>query len=512
MNKRMFSTTAPWRDALPRPICDAHPEYLELYEKTWELVHAHLTDIPGMPQTPYMDEAFCDTDIWIWDSCFMSLFCKYAPQLFPGVETLENFYRVLYDHQQLPTIITRNAPEWTGETIGQPAKIKIHIADNPPLFAWAEYQNALVTGDRDRIRMLLLEKQYLQKHFHWIESLKQETLPDQVRNPTCLIKHPHGFFWEGGRSGMDNTPRGRTGEHAVKHRPNNPHMLWLDALAQQGLAAQCIARLAGVIGKNALATEWEEIYQRIRRTVNDHYWSQPDGCYFDIDARDGHFYRVLTVASFWPLLAGMSSPEQGKSLCNLVRDPRKLGGPVPLVSLARDDNDFNAETGDYWRGSVWLPTAYMAIKGMEQCGEFTLARDCATRILEQQLQTYRDFVPHTIWECYHPSKPLPAHTCDDGGGLVRQDFCGWSALGPISLLIENVIGIHRLDAFTGTVDWALPATGYRIGVENLCFGEIRTTLFAQNGRITVESNAPYTLRIHGTPFAVRPGLNHFTRD
>ena len=69
-----------------------HPEYRALYDKAFALAYAHIRDIPGMPQTPYMDEAFCDTQVWIWDSCFMSLFCQYAQEVFPGLETFNNFY------------------------------------------------------------------------------------------------------------------------------------------------------------------------------------------------------------------------------------------------------------------------------------------------------------------------------------------------------------------------------------------------------------------------------------
>ena len=171
MMRKEFSIDAEWRSQVPEPVFDERPEYNRLYERTWELAHDHLLDLPGMPQTPYMDEAFCDVRIWIWDSCFMSLFCKYAPNCFPGVETLNNFYLPLYGSGRLPQVIARNAPEWTGATIGEPAEIKICIADNPPLFAWAELQNALMTGDREHLRELLLEKRFLQKHFEWLENL-----------------------------------------------------------------------------------------------------------------------------------------------------------------------------------------------------------------------------------------------------------------------------------------------------------------------------------------------------
>lgn len=77
-------STENWKDRIPMPVYDEHPEYNELYNKAWELAFEHIKSITGTPQTPYMDEAFCATQVWIWDSCFMALFCKYAREVFPG--------------------------------------------------------------------------------------------------------------------------------------------------------------------------------------------------------------------------------------------------------------------------------------------------------------------------------------------------------------------------------------------------------------------------------------------
>lgn len=104
MNKK-FGTDK-WREYIPIPVCEEHPEYYGFYEKTWELAFDHIKDVPGMPQNPYMDEAFCATLIWIWDSSFMAMYCKYARDVFPGVETLNNFYQPLYGGENLPMIST----------------------------------------------------------------------------------------------------------------------------------------------------------------------------------------------------------------------------------------------------------------------------------------------------------------------------------------------------------------------------------------------------------------------
>ena len=81
----------------------------------------------------------------------MVQFCRYAADIFPGIQTLDNFYRVIHD----------------GESI----VLKVHIVDNPPLFAWAEYENAKISGNLKHIRKLLLEKRYLQKHYDFLAKL-----------------------------------------------------------------------------------------------------------------------------------------------------------------------------------------------------------------------------------------------------------------------------------------------------------------------------------------------------
>ena len=160
---------------VPQPVYDAEPGFVELYFKAWELAAQHVKHIPGLPCPTYMDEAFCHTNIWIWDTCFMAMFCKYAPELFPGVESLRNFYDVMYGGASYPPVVVPpGEPAWAtgGAPEGSTIKLRLHIADNPPLFAWAEYQNALFTGDSEHLRTLLLEEKYLQKHYEWLENLE----------------------------------------------------------------------------------------------------------------------------------------------------------------------------------------------------------------------------------------------------------------------------------------------------------------------------------------------------
>ncbi|MBQ6846660.1 MAG: hypothetical protein IJO61_05965 [Oscillospiraceae bacterium] len=499
-----------WRDYIPVPVYEENTGYLDLYNKAWELAFLHIKNVPGMPQNPYMDEAFCDTQVWIWDSCFMSLFTKYARDAFPGVETLNNFYEVLYGGKHLPKIIpTEKEPEFTGAIPGEPYEIKVHIADNPPLFAWAEYENALISGDVEYIKELLYEKKFLQKHYEWIENLRESVTPEGVMHPTCLIAEKGGYRWEGGRSGMDNTPRGRIGEHAFEPRPNNPDMLWLDAICQQALSANMISKLFKILDDETEVSKWESRFYEKKEIINRLYFDAEDNFYYDIDINTHNFYKVITPASFWTLTSSVASKEQAKALASHLSNPETLGGIVPFVSLSRSDADFN-ENGEYWRGSVWLPTAYASLRGLANYGLFDDARKASKKLLEHMYKTYTDFSPHTIWECYSPIKPEPALNEYRANEYVRRDFCGWSALGPISVYIEFVLGFHRIDAFTKTIEWAKPKSFKgKIGIKNLRFGDIITDIEAKEDKCKVKSNAKYVLKINGEDYTILPGDNEF---
>ena len=179
---------------------------------------------------------------------------------------------------------------------------------------------------------------------------------------------------------------------------------------------------------------------------------------------------------------------------------------MPLVSLSRSDKDFS-ENGRYWRGSMWLPTAYATLKGLSQYGFHEETQTLSQKILSRMLKTYQEYEPHTIWECYSPSECKPAMH-EDGKTVVRPDFCGWSALGPISIYIEYVLGFHTINAFENIVEWAKPKVlKGKIGIKNLRFGDIVTDIIGDEKVCKVFSNGKYILKINGVPYQITTGEN-----
>ena len=498
-----------WRDVLPRPVFEARPEFVQLYDKAWELAYEHIDTLAGIPSPVYMDEAHRSDRIWIWDTAFMAHFAKYCPSVFPGVKSLDNFYGILLADENTPLPLVKGN-EWCGKDEGKMLPLRVHHADNPPLMAWTEYVYALQTGSKGHLRTVFNKQQYLQRWFRLFDSFDPSApKPFGTSQQVALKKYDDGYAWAGNPSGMDNSPRGRTDAPTERGRcPDNPELRWLDALSYQGLSALYMSRIATLLKKPEDAAYWKGVHEELAVKLNALYWDDEDNFYYDIFS-GGEKCKVPTIASWWPVLAEMAGSERADALLEHLRNPEEFGGFVPTPSLSRSDADFIPD-GGYWRGSVWLPTSYMTLKAVDLCGDYALAREAGTRLLECMWETYRQVEPHTIWECYSPTAYEPAR--DKKGESVRPDFCGWSALGPISVFIEDVIGIKQADAFEKNLlcDFDKQPAG-RVGVENYRFGDVVCSVIATEKTIEVSSNRPFTLQADGKTFEVEAGKNLFER-
>ena len=472
----------PDRQMIPEPVFSPEPGYVELYWKAWDLAWDHIEEDPGMVRSPYMDEAWYDQKtgkdgrVWIWDTEFMALFCKYAPELFPGIQSLDNFYGPILDGEKTSQII--------------------HHPDNPAFFPWVEWEYYKFTGDKARIDTLINVKAYLPRFYDYFRSMKKGSRFPFTDQKVKLEWRDIGFIWGGDQSGMDNTPRKDEGR-----------ILWVDALGQQALSALYIRKLAAEVGNKEVEKRFKGEYKRLCKLLNRYYWDKQDKCYYDIFENGHDFTRILTPASFWPMLAEVPSRSKARKMAAFALAPERLGGERPWKSVSASHKAFVSDGGQYWRGGIWLPTAYMGIKALEASGLQEMADETSSALLKEMLSTYRNFEPHTIWECYNPSADAPA--LNKKGELVRKDFCGWSALGPISLFIENIIGIREVDAEKKIIRWDISLKSGTLGVKRLRFGDICADLICSDSAVTIRSDKPFTLILNGQKKHICSGENSF---
>lgn len=427
------------RNALPVPVLPDHPEWVDLYYKAWELAFQNVDYIEKEGWKPQLTCMPGVGIVWQWDSCLMVFITNYANGTLSALNNLDNLYRLrrLSDgYMSMAYRIEEECPAY-GSRI------------NPPLMAWAEWDAYLVSGDRARLEAVLPA---LEGCYQYIENTHR-------RN--C------GLYWfeDPGSSGMDNSPRG--GYHA-KHQDGSD-LCHIDLACQQALSAKCMAKMFDAIGNTEKAEFYAAEHHRICRLINERHWSDRAGFYFDFFTRTRaenkvKFLNSKTMASAWTLVSGAAQGDRLEKMLQHLFDPKEFYTEVPFASLSKDDPNYDP-TGGYWLGSVWAPTNFAAIRGIADAGREGLAREAAIRYLDAVCHVANDPAYGSIWECYAPEAKRPA-TAEEGE-IVRADFVGWSGIAPITMLIENVIGL-RFNAHENTVTFTM-APGQCAGLKNMRF-------------------------------------------
>lgn len=82
---------------------------------------------------------------------------------------------------------------------------------------------------------------------------------------------------------------------------------------------------------------------------------------------------------------------------------------------------------------------------------------------------------------------------------------------PIAQLIENVIGVHSVDAFSRKAEWRLPEQcSGKLDMKNLHFGGMETSLEYGNGVCTAAADSPYTLTVNNKEHPIHAGEQRFS--
>lgn len=460
------------KEKLPIPILNGHEEWKRLYDCAWETAFRNIDCIDKPGWKPFLTCMPGVGIIWQWDSCFMTFITNYANGTLSALNNLDNLYRLRRESDGFM------AMAYTIETEEEAYPGRI----NPPLMAWAEWEHYKISADKSRLETVLPA---LEGMYSFIENNR---------------RHNCGLYWfeDSGSSGMDNSPRGG---YPATHL-DGCDVCHIDLACQQALSARSLSDICKVLGDDVKSDFYAREHGRICDLINKYHWSERSGWYFDFFIRSGpnekvKFINSKTAAAFWAILCGCATGERKEAMLRNILDENVFHTKVPFATLAKDDPNYD-ENGGYWLGAVWPPTNYALIKGLEQSGSTELAREATIRFLDAMARINDDPVYGGIWEAYAPEAIRPALTED--GKMVRPDFVGWGGLAPISMLIENVIGLH-FNAPDRTVHFQL-FPNQTAGLKNMQFAGGTVSIECTRYRslrnesiVKVESDVAFTLAV-----------------
>lgn len=466
-------TFAGIKDRLPAPVFDENPVYVAMYWKAWELAcHNFYTPRPGSGFVSLFIDAAFNQNIFLWDTCFLTMFCNHAHPLVPGIGSLDNFYAKQHGDGEICREIDRTTGRdfwpnrdgksfhYVGRDAPQPPPRVTLDALNHPILAWAEVESFRLTGDLARLARVY------------------EPLVRYHRALQTYLRQGNGLYMTDWAS-MDNSPRNAflDGGAAV------------DTSAEMVLFARHLGVIADLLGKGDAASAFRREAAELTHRINATMWDPQRRFYFDLKA-DGHRAPARTIAAYWTLLADVASPDQADALAAELRNPRTFGRRHRVPTVPADEPSYDP-AGGYWRGAAWAPTNLMVIRGLQRSGKNDLARAIALEHLQRVAEVYQS--TGTLWENYAPDAPVP-------GKPAKGDFVGWTGIVPIVHFLEHAIGLEA-DAGHNRLTWNLVSDA-RCGCERYRFNSHVTTLIAEpadaaTGRRTihVESDGPFELRL-----------------
>jgi alpha,alpha-trehalase len=122
---------------------------------------------------------------------------------------------------------------------------------------------------------------------------------------------------------------------------------------------QDAGRIETILGNASAATEWQARARRRRQSIDRYLWDPGAGLYFDYNAATGHRRPYEFATTFYPLWAGLASPEQAR---RVVRNLSRFEAPGGILTSTK-------ATGSQWDAPFgWAPLQLIAVGGLRRYG------------------------------------------------------------------------------------------------------------------------------------------------
>lgn len=141
-----------------------------------------------------------------------------------------------------------------------------------------------------------------------------------------------------------------------------------------------LAQMSARLGRKQESAEWDEHAQKRRELVNKYLWNQERGLYFDYDFERGQQSSYVFITTFYPLWAGLASPQQAQAVMQNVKLFEQAGGLAMSTQESKGQWDFPYG---------WAPTQLVAVEGLRRYGDNQDADRISYNFLSMILRNFR---------------------------------------------------------------------------------------------------------------------------
>ncbi len=179
-------------------------------------------------------------------------------------------------------------------------------------------------------------------------------------------------------------------------------------------------------GDKAAAHKWQLVANGRADSMTNLMW---DGLFYDYNYVRGRRSGVASLATYYPMWAGLATPEQAASLVKSLRRFDEKGGLVTTDQAPLDKFILGSMPTQWAYPNGWAPLVYLTVRGLERYGYHDEARHQVHKWLRTNLDWFN--VNGIFLEKYNvvnPDKPpakgvYPSQTGFGWTNAVFERFC-----------------------------------------------------------------------------------------
>ncbi len=182
-------------------------------------------------------------------------------------------------------------------------------------------------------------------------------------------------------SGWDMTPR--FGRKALNYLPVD-----LNALLYK--YEMDFARAARVFGNQKEVHEWETVAAKRKLTMDNLMWDKGKGLYYDFNYVKERRGNVASLATYYPMWAGMIDGRQAAKLVAALRRFEKKGGLATTDAYALSQRVPGALPMQWAYPNGWAPLQFLVVKALQRYGYNEDARRIALKWMSTNLKWFKE--------------------------------------------------------------------------------------------------------------------------